>query len=206
MEASLISHWHEAPTLRGETVLLRPLEEADWQALAQAHDGPEILRYFPFGPDSAPPSAETVAAAVRDPARQALAQVSLATAAVVGSTSLYQIDEARRQLTIGYTWFSESSRGGPLNVEAKLLLFRYAFDMLGAVRVQLNVDLLNQRSLRAVDRLGAQREGVLRRHARRRDGSWRDTVVFSVIDEDWKAVEENLVTLLASRVRARHGR
>ncbi len=201
-----MSHWHEAPTLRGESVLLQPLEETDWQALVKAHDGPEILRYFPFGPESEPPSAETVAAAVRDPARHALVQVDVEKTTVVGTTSLYLMDEAKRQLTVGYTWLSEATRGGPINVEAKLLLFRYAFGTLGAVRVQLYVDVLNQRSLRAVDRLGAQREGVLRKHARRRDGSWRDTVVFSVIDDDWKAVEENLVALLGSRVRARRGR
>ncbi|MBE3204955.1 GNAT family N-acetyltransferase [Frankia sp. CH37] len=180
------------------------MEEVDCQALAKAHDSPEILRYFPFGPESEPPSAETVAAAVRSPARQALAQVDVEKAAVVGTTSLYLMDEARRQLTIGYTWLSEAIRGGPVNVEAKLLLFRYAFGALGAVRVQLLVDILNQRSLRAVDRLGARREGVLRKHARRRDGSWRDTVVFSVIDDDWKAVEVNLVALLRNRIR--HGR
>lgn len=194
--------WNEAPTLHGEFVLLRPLREDDWQALARACDGPGILEYFPYGQGSEPPSAENVAAAVRDPARQALAQIDQRTSAVVGTTSIYFVDEAKRQLTIGYTWLSESARGGLINTEAKLLLFRHAFETLGAVRVQLYVDDRNERSLRAVARLGAQREGELRKHARRRDGSWRNTIVFSVIDDDWPAVRSRLESALRARARA----
>ncbi|MCL2586269.1 MAG: GNAT family N-acetyltransferase [Streptosporangiales bacterium] len=191
-----MSTWHEAPTLRGQFVLLRPLEEDDWQALAKANDSPGILEYFPYGQGSEPPSAENVAAAVRDPGRQALVQIDQRTHDVVGTTSVYFVDEAKRQLTIGYTWLSQAARGGLINTEAKLLLFRHAFETLGAVRVQLYVDDRNERSLRAVARLGAQREGELRKHARRRDGSWRSTVVFSVIDDDWPAVRTGLEAAL----------
>jgi N-acetyltransferase len=206
LEVVHMSPWNETPTLRGEFVLLRPLEAGDWRALAEAHDGPDILEYFPFGPDSAPPSAENVAAAVDNPVRRVLLQIDRRTQTAVGTTSVYQVDEAKRQLAIGYTWVSEAVRGGPVNVEAKLLLLRHAFDTLGAVRVQLYVDDRNERSQRAVTRLGAQREGVLRKHALRRDGSWRNTVVFSVIDEDWKAVKENLTTLVRDRASADRGR
>lgn len=194
-----MSIWHEAPSLRGEFVRLRPMRDDDWQALAKANDAPGILEYFPYGQGSEPPSAENVAAAVRDPARQALVQIDQRTSAVVGTTSIYFVDEAKRQLTIGYTWLSESARGGLINTEAKLLLFRHAFETLGAVRVQLYVDDRNERSLRAVARLGARREGELRKHARRRDGTWRNTVVFSVIDDEWPAVQPALETAVRAR-------
>ncbi|GAA1988402.1 GNAT family N-acetyltransferase [Kitasatospora viridis] len=200
-----MSRWQEIPTLQGEFVMLRPLAEDDWQALAKAHDGLGILEYFPYGPESEPPSPENVAAAVRSPGRNVLLQIDRATGTAVGTTSIYQVDEVRRQLTIGYTWLSEAVQGGPINAEAKLLLFRHAFDTLGAVRVQLYVDDLNSRSQRAVLRTGAQREGVLRKHARRRDGSWRNTVVFSVIDEEWPQVAERLAQTVRERARAAGG-
>lgn len=194
-----MSIWHEAPTLRGQFVLLRPLELDDWQALAKANDGPAILEYFPYGQGSEPPSAENVAASVNDPGRQALVQIDQRTDTVVGTTSIYFVDDVKQQLTIGFTWLSESARGGLINTEAKLLLFRHAFETLGAVRVQLYIDNRNERSLRAAARLGAQREGELRKHARRRDGTWRNTVVFSVIDDDWPEVKAALEADLRAR-------
>jgi RimJ/RimL family protein N-acetyltransferase len=206
MEVVRMSRWQEKPTLKGKFVLLRPLEEGDWQELVKAHDGDAILEYFPYGPDSQPPTAESVASAVRDPVRQALLQIDLESGAAVGTTSIYLVDEAKRQLTVGYTWLSESARGGLLNTEAKLLLFRHAFETLGTVRVQLYVDDRNERSLRSVTRLGAQCEGELRKHARRRNGSWRNTVVFSVLDDEWPAVRENLESLVADRAQVRSKR
>ncbi|MCL9760530.1 GNAT family N-acetyltransferase [Frankia sp. AiPa1] len=192
--------WEQVPTLRGEFVLLRPTVPADARPLAAAYDDEGTLEYFPFGVESDPPSAATVEYALAS-GRQVLTQVDLRSGAVCGSTSLHQHDRQRRQLTIGHTWLSASVRGGPVNVEAKLLLMTHAFDTLRAVRVQWNVDDRNARSRRAVLGLGATEEGVLRRHARRRDGTWRDTVVFSVLDTEWPEVRERLT----ARVHARTG-
>jgi hypothetical protein len=93
MEVVHMSSWYQVPTLQGKFVLLRGLEENDAPALAAAHDGHGILKYFPYGPDSQPPTPELVASTVRNPARRALVQIDRATGTVVGTTSIYLVDE-----------------------------------------------------------------------------------------------------------------
>jgi len=111
---------------------------------------------------------------------------------VVGTTSYYQIDPLHQSLAIGYTWLSRSAQGGRINPEAKLLLLRHAFVDCGFGRVKIQTDRINERSQAAIAKLGATREGVLRRHLRRADGTFRDTVVFSILAEEWLGVEEGL--------------
>lgn len=171
-------------------MLLRPTVLSDAPALAAAYDV-ETTRYFLYGSESGPPTEQTVRSAL-DSGRQVLTQIEADTGAVVGTTSIYQLDELRRRVTVGYTWLTARVRGTPINSEAKLLLLDHCFTALGAVRVELNVDELNERSRRAVRAIGATEEGALRKHARRRDGSWRTTMVYSVIDDDWPAVREAL--------------
>ncbi|WP_433041839.1 GNAT family N-acetyltransferase [Dactylosporangium sp. CS-033363] len=89
--------------------------------------------------------------------------------------------------------------GQRVNAEAKLLLLTYAFETLEAVRVALVTDVRNERSQRAIERLGATREGVLRKHRRRADGSWRDTVVYAVLDDDWPQIRGALQARLEQR-------
>lgn len=110
----------------------------------------------------------------------------------VGSTRYMDIQRPNRGLEIGWTWLGPDARRTPVNTECKRLLLGHAFDDLGAVRVQLKTDGDNVRSQRAIERLGARREGVLRRHRRRWDGSWRDTVYYSVLDDEWPAVRARL--------------
>lgn len=194
--------WEHPPTLRGEHVFLRPTVPSDAELIAAAYDDDETFEYFPFGIESEPP---TVASLMHSLAsdRHTLTQIDLRSGAVIGSTSLYNIDRQRRRLTIGYTWLSRSARGAPFNLESKLLLLSHAFEVLGAVRVEFNVDNRNLRSRQAVLAIGASQEGVLRKHARRRDGTWRDTIVFSVIDDEWPDLQRRLAARVRSRASGR---
>ncbi len=98
---------------------------------------------------------------------------------------------------IGHTWFGRQWWGSGHNAASKLLLLTYAFETLGAVRVAWHTDIKNERSQAAIEKLGAQREGVWRKHRLRRDGTWRDTVQYAMTDDEWPAA--------AARLRIRSG-
>jgi RimJ/RimL family protein N-acetyltransferase len=116
---------------------------------------------------------------------------------VVGTTSLGDWDLVNERAHIGWTAYGPAWWGGPVNAECKLLLLRHAFDDCGFGRVKLQTDGRNDRSQAAIARLGATREGVLRRHQRRADGTFRDTVVFSILRDEWPAVRAALEARLA---------
>jgi len=110
----------------------------------------------------------------------------------VGMTGYLEIRPAHRGLEIGRTWIAKSHQGSRVNPESKYLLLRHAFEELGAVRVQLKTDVNNLHSQRAIEKLGAQREGVLRRFQMRSNGFFRDTMIFSIIAEEWPEVKAGL--------------
>ncbi len=163
----------------------RPGSRADALALARRH----YLGTPPFDGKGA----GRVAYAVR------LASASEAGEAgtLVGTSSLGEAVAAHERLHLGWTLYSPRVWGSRVNPETKFLLLRHCFDDLGFGRVKIQTDALNVRSAAAIDRLGAVREGVLRRHSRREDGSFRDTVVFSVVADDWPRVREGLLARLA---------
>lgn len=111
---------------------------------------------------------------------------------VVGTSSYLDVSVDDARLEIGWTAYAPSVWGTAVNPETKLLLLGYAFDQLGAGRVQLKTDIRNQRSMQAIARLGAGFEGVLRRYQRRSDDTVRDTVLFSIIAEEWPDVRAGL--------------
>lgn len=112
---------------------------------------------------------------------------------VVGTSSLGDIDLTNAGAHLGWTAYSPSVWRSAVNPECKLLLLGCAFDACGLERVKIQTDIINDRSQAAIARLGAVREGVLRHHRRRADGTWRDTVVFSVLAAEWPAVKSGLV-------------
>lgn len=119
---------------------------------------------------------------------------------VVGTSSLGDVDVDTEQVHLGWTTYGSRWWGTTVNPEAKLLLLSHAFDDCGFGRVRLQTDVVNERSQAAIARLGAVREGVLRRMVRRADGSWRDTVVFSILVDQWPVVRAGLEhRLTASR-------
>ena len=111
---------------------------------------------------------------------------------IVGMTTYMDADATHRRLEIGSTWTAESAQRGPLNTECKLLLLAHAFDTLGCIAVELRTHVLNQQSRRAIERLGARLDGILRNHRRMADGTLRDTCVYSVIDSEWPTLRTHL--------------
>lgn len=111
---------------------------------------------------------------------------------VIGSTRYLDVQEADRNVEIGWTWYTPAAWGGVVNPEAKYLLMRHAFDDWRAVRVALKTDIKNLHSQAAIKKLGARYEGTLRNQRIRPDGSYRDTVIFSVIENEWPQVKARL--------------
>ena len=111
---------------------------------------------------------------------------------IVGMTTYMDADAVHRRLEIGSTWTAKSAQRGPLNTECKLLLLAHAFDTLGCIAVELRTHVLNQQSRRAIERLGARLDGILRNHRRMADGTLRDTCVYSVIDSEWPTLRTHL--------------
>ncbi|GAA0722333.1 GNAT family N-acetyltransferase [Dactylosporangium roseum] len=187
------SPWHAAPTLRGTHVVLEPLDHLHAEGLFAALDDAEVWTHLTVArPASAADMASIVAAAIADPSRTAMVQKDPATGTIVGSTSFYAIDPDRRSVAIGHTMLGRPWWRSGVNTESKLLLMGHAFDTLGAIRVEWHTDVRNERSQRAIARLGARREGVLRAHRQRADGSWRDTVLFAMIADDWPEARARL--------------
>jgi RimJ/RimL family protein N-acetyltransferase/nitroimidazol reductase NimA-like FMN-containing flavoprotein (pyridoxamine 5'-phosphate oxidase superfamily) len=195
------SPWHTPAVLTGARVRLEPLSPAhvdDLWAIAE----PEIYTWQGTQPASRDEMAHHVTTAVRAGVtgeRVAWAQIDLASGRAVGTTSYYDIDPVHRRVEIGYTWLGRRWWRTGFNREAKLLLMTRAFDELGARRVSWRTDLRNERSQRAIEGLGATREGVFRNHMIRPDGTQRDTVYYSVTAEEWPAVRDRLAAGLAAR-------
>lgn len=124
------------------------------------------------------------------------AVLDAASGRVLGTSSYHDIVPAVQRLEIGYTWYAASVQRSHVNTAAKLLLMQHAFGTLGCAVVGWRTDILNTRSQQAIARLGAQRDGVLRHHALRRDGSVRDTVMFSMLAAEWPTAHTRLLEKL----------
>ena len=129
--------------------------------------------------------------------RLAFAVLDSTSGEVIGSTSYHDIVPAVERLEIGWTWYAASRQRSAANTTAKLLLMAHAFDTLGARLVGWRTDNYNFASQRAIERLGARRDGVLRHHALRRDGTVRDTAMYSLMAGEWPEVRAHLEYQLA---------
>lgn len=192
-----MTSWNDHPTLAGDHVRLEPLTVEHAEGLYKAGSDPAVWTWLssrmPSDVDGMRAFVEKILA---DSDRLAWVQIDAGTGEVAGTTSYYQRSAQHRILSVGHTWIGKPWQRTPLNTESKLLLLRLAFDDLGANRVSWETDIRNEQSQRAIERLGAKREGVLRAHRIRPDGTVRDTVVFSVTAAEWRSVETGLVTRL----------
>ncbi|WP_229401196.1 bifunctional pyridoxamine 5'-phosphate oxidase family protein/GNAT family N-acetyltransferase [Micromonospora okii] len=190
------SPWLEPVVLRGEHVVLEPLDLAHTDGLHAALADPEVWRDSisrqPTEPAGTAELVQTALTAHHRGQRVPWAQRCAVTGAVVGTTSFYEVDPALRAVAIGYTYLGRPWWRSGINTEAKLLLLTHAFEELGAARVVWHTDIRNERSQRAIERLGAGREGVLRKHRLRPDGSWRDTVQYSMTIDEWPTAQARL--------------
>ncbi|WP_137174806.1 GNAT family N-acetyltransferase [Massilia sp. HP4] len=134
--------------------------------------------------------------------RQAWAVIDAASGAVVGSTSYHDIVPEIDRVEIGFTWYAKSAQRSHVNTSCKLMLMRHAFDTLGCAVVGLRTDGQNFASQAAIERLGAHKDGVLRHHFARRDGSVRDTVMYSILRAEWPQVQAQLEARLAHHAKA----
>lgn len=182
-------------TLEGRFVRLEPLREQHRSDLeAAAAEDPSALRYMMTSLATHGWDAWWGEAAAGVAAGQyvAWATVALDCGRAVGSTRFGDIDLPSERVEIGWTWLAPSRWRSAINSEAKLLQLTYAFDELDAGRVALKTDGRNARSQAAIERLGAIREGVLRRHTRLPDGFIRDTVYYSILRDEWPPIRDRL--------------
>ena len=131
------------------------------------------------------------------PNRVAFAVVDASSDTVIGTTSYHDIMPAIDRVEIGYTWYAKSRQRSHVNTSCKLLLLSHAFDTLGCAVVGLRTDNFNYASQAAIERLGAKKDGVLRHHAQRRDGTVRDTVMYSIVRGEWHEIKSHLHYRLA---------
>jgi len=183
----------ERIVLAGRFVRLEPLDERHRDdLLAAAAEDPITFRYMGADLSAGEAAWPAYLADAHRPEYVAWATVDAATGRAIGSTRFGDIAPEHGRVEIGWTWIAPSHQRSAVNTEAKLLQLGYAFDDLGATRVALKTDGRNLRSQAAIERLGAQREGTLRRHVRMPDGFIRDTVYFSILAEEWPAVKARL--------------
>lgn len=184
--------------LSGRFIRLEPLDESHRPRLLEAGSDPRIWAWVPLPAGGLPAYLEAAFAAARPDSHIPYVVTRVGDGAVLGMTRLFDIRPGDSGLEIGHTWYTPAVWAGPINAEAKRLLLAHAFEACGYERVQLKTDLRNTRSQGAIARLGAQREGVLRRNMRLNDGYLRSTVMFSILREEWPQVRAGLDARLAA--------
>ncbi len=193
----------QAIILTGRLVRLEPLAEAHVADLAAFGNDPTIWQYMPFGQIR---TEEQMAALVRDClARRddgtdfGFAVISLDIGRAIGSTRYLDIQPQHRALEIGGTWYAPAYQRTGVNTECKYLLLNHAFERLSCQRVQFKTDLRNERSRKALERIGAVREGVLRKNLIMPDGYARSSVFYSILADEWPRVKAHLQGLMRER-------
>ncbi len=191
----------EPVTLSGRYVRLEPLSLDQAAALWEVGNDPDIWRFIPYGEiDSLARMQSWVAEMLRREAAGndlPFAIVHLASGQTIGATRYLTIERHNRSLEIGGSWVGKAFRRSAANTESKYLLLRHAFETLGCGRVQFRTDLRNERSQKAIERLGAVREAVFRKYSIMPDGHQRSSVFYSLIDDDWPQVKARLESFLS---------
>lgn len=190
----------ESVILEGRYVRLEPLTLAHYDQLVQVGLDEDIWRwtlYVVRTPDDLRAFIEAELQRQATGANLVFAQIDTATGCAVGTTRLMNIDTANRRTEIGGTWLGRAWQRTPINTEAKYLLLRHAFETWGCIRVEFKTDALNEQSRRAILRLGAKEEGRLRKHMITATGRIRDSLYFSITDDEWPEVKARLDERLA---------
>lgn len=186
--------WPAPVTLRGQHASLVPLAPGHGRALAQAVLETELWKLW----YTTVPSPESMAAEIER--RLGLQQrgsmlpftVLDAAGTPCGMTTYMHVDATHRRVEIGSTWYARRVQRSPVNTECKLMLLGHAFEALDCIAVEFRTHRFNTQSRRAIERLGAQLDGILRAHMRTPDGSLRDTAVYSIVAAEWPTVRQHL--------------
>lgn len=196
--------WPDLVTLSGPHASLAPLEPAHAAGLAEAVRDGELWQLW----YTAIPSPERMAAEIERRLSLQRAGSMLpftvfdADGRIVGMTTYMNVDSVNRRVEIGSTWYARSVQRSALNTQCKRLLLGHAFDTLDCIAVEFRTHRLNVRSRRAIERLGAQLDGMLRAHQRLSDGSLRDTAVYSITAAEWPTIRTHLDFQLKPRATA----
>jgi len=187
--------WLYQTTLTGKIVTLIPLKREHTDALLEASSDGELWKlWYTSAPNSKTINAYLDKAFNDQDAGVALlfAVVDNATQKIIGTTRYCNADNLNHRVEIGYTWYAKSYQRTGVNTECKYLLLTHAFETLNSIAVEFRTHWHNQASRTAIARLGAKQDGVLRNHQKNAEGVYRDTVVFSIIDQEWPTVKKNL--------------
>jgi N-acetyltransferase len=194
MRAVLSDPWVHQPTLEGAHGTLRPMTRADGPAIVEAASDGKLWELFYTGV----PSADEIegyldSAFIQQEYGRAMPFVVISQRhnRLVGATRFMRMNRDARRLEIGTTFYAQSAQRSAINSEAKLLLLAHAFEVMDCLCVQLRTDAFNFASQRAIERLGAKKDGVLRSHSFTK-GRARDAVVYSILAHEWEGVKRNL--------------
>ena len=183
--------------LEGRVVRLEPLARRHEQGLFEAAQDERIWRWMPYDASASPETfhawLEDALAASESGAEAAFATVDAGTGEPAGSTRYLALRPEHRVLEIGWTWLAPAYWQTGANVEAKMLMLEHAFEDLGCLRVEFKTDSRNERSRTALAALPARFEGIFRKHMLVRGGQRRDSAYYSIIDDEWPEVRENLM-------------
>ena len=186
--------WLEPVTLRGEHARLEPLSAAHREGLVEAVKDGELWKLW----YTSVPKPENMQKEIDRRLGLQAAGTMLpftvfdATGAIAGMTTYMNVDAANRRVEIGSTWYAKRVQRTPLNTQCKLLLLAHAFEKLDCIAVEFRTHFFNHQSRRAIERLGAKQDGILRSHQIAPNGTLRDTVVFSIIASEWPMVKAHL--------------
>ncbi|HYA81884.1 MAG TPA: GNAT family protein [Candidatus Bathyarchaeia archaeon] len=184
----------EPVMLEGNYVVLRPPSTTDVFGLSQAAKDGEIWN----NPYASFPHENDISIFLQDLLKCSnsflpFIIVDKRSDTIVGTTRYFNIDYENHRMEIGHTWIAKSYRRTAVNTEVKFLMLRYAFEKLKCIAIEIRTDVLNNVSRKAIERLGAKEDGILRNHKIMRNGRIRDTVCYSIIESEWPLVKENLL-------------
>lgn len=187
-------NWLSCPKIQGKYVTLEPLSVDHVDELKEAVLDGESWKLWYANVPSPELMADYVDKAISEAkcGNVAFSVRCNNTNKIVGTTRFYGVDAKNKRVMLGYTWYSSSVRRTPINTECKLLLLNHVFEEHSAIAVEFRTHFFNQGSRKAIERLGAKQDGILRNHQVLDDGSFRDTVVYSIINSEWPAVKNNL--------------
>lgn len=195
-----MTNWVKPVTLQGKHVRLEPMTEAHVPGLAQIGIGQSFWDFMLYGNIQTEADMRNWVLDILSRAEKGtdlpFVAIHLASGRVAGATRYLNIMPKDRGLEIGGTWYGTDFQRTPVNTECKYLLLSHAFEILKCIRVQLKTDKRNERSQKAIERLGAKKEGILRNHMILPDGRFRDSVFYSILDTDWADVKKNLEEMM----------
>jgi len=188
-------NWEKPTILEGKLVKLIPLEEEQSKDLILAANDGELWSLWYTSVPSENTIDQYIGTALQQQQRKTslpFVVISKTTNSIIGSTRYCNINSKNRRVEIGYTWYAKSNQRTGINTECKYLLLKNAFEVYNTIAVQFRTNWYNFKSRSAILRLGAKQDGVLRNHRIDKDGCLRDTVVFSIIESEWKMVKKSL--------------